>query len=134
MTTGKVCLVIRYCMGVTYLWVVMDRIGLLGPSGNVGVVWGNFDNFLEYTAKLVPWFPVRVSNFLGYLVTLAEVTLAVFLILGFRLKETFLASFLLLTTFALSLIFANGIENAPAFIVFTVTLAVTNGYMFWKAR
>jgi uncharacterized membrane protein YphA (DoxX/SURF4 family) len=77
---------IRVFLGLMYLWVVADRLGILGPVGNLGVVWGNFDSFLEYTATLNPWFPRVVSDILGYFVTFLEVVLGVLLVSGIRLK------------------------------------------------
>lgn len=130
----KALLVIRYLLAITYLWGVADRLSLLGPAGNMGVVWGDFDTFLSYTASLTPWFPESISYFFGYIVTIVEVLLAVFFIFNVRLKETFLASFLLLITFTFSMIFSVGFEMAYDFIIFTVVLALLNGYMFWRLK
>ncbi|MFG1499400.1 MauE/DoxX family redox-associated membrane protein [Halobacteriovorax sp. XZX-3] len=130
----KALLISRYLLAITYLWVVADRLSLLGPAGNMGVVWGDFDTFLSYTASLNPWFPKKVSYFFGYIVTIVEVLLAVFFIFNVRLKETFLASFILLVTFTFSMIFSVGFEQAYDFIIFTVILALLNGYMFWRLK
>lgn len=134
MTFKNFALVTRYFLAITYLWVIADRLSLLGPAGNMGVVWGNFDTFLSYTASLNPWFPKEISYFLGYAVTIIEFLLAIFFIFNIKLKETFLASFLLLVTFTFSMIFSVGFEQAYDFIIFTVILALLNGYIFWKLK
>jgi hypothetical protein len=48
------------------------QIGFLGPPGASMVSWGNFHNFLAYTAKLNPWCPNACLPMLGVVVTFAE--------------------------------------------------------------
>lgn len=132
MTWARAIVAVRFLLAFIYLWVVADRLGLLGPAGNMGVVWGDFDTFLAYTASLNPWFPTSISHLLGYIATLAEIALAILLAMNIRLKETFLASFGLLTAFALSMIFSLGLGKAMDFIVFTVILALVCALMVWK--
>ncbi len=124
---------IRIILGTIYLWVVADRLGFLGPAGNMGVVWGDFESFLDYTATLNPWFPRAISDVLGYMATITEVVLAVLLISGIRLKEAALASFALLLVFASSLIFAIGIVEAAGFVVFTIVAAGCSLILFREA-
>jgi len=123
-------LVTRFTIAFTYLWVVADRLSFLGPAGEMGVVWGNFESFLEYTASLNPWFPRSISDILGYIVTVLEVILALLLISGIRLKETSLISLLLLVVFTLSMTFSIGFINAIDFIAFTLVLAAASGFIF----
>lgn len=127
----KMVLVFRYLLAITYLWVVADRLGILGPIGTMGVVWGDFSTFLDYTATLNPWFPKNISYFLGYSVTILEIVLAILFIFGLKVKETFLTSFLLLCVFTLSMLFSVGFNQAYDFIIFTVILAILNGISFW---
>jgi hypothetical protein len=127
-------LFIRILLAITFLWVVADRLSLLGPAGNTGVVWGNFENFLDYTATLNPWFPRALSDFLGYLVTIVEVLLAVLLVSGIRLKEASLTSFALLNVFILSMIFSIGFKESFDFIVFTVILAIASVLIYWNSK
>jgi len=125
---------IRVFLGLMYLWVVAERLGILGPVGNLGVVWGNFDNFLEYTATLNPWFPRVVSDILGYFVTFLEVVLGVLLVSGIRLKEAALASLALLLVFLLSMIFSIGFKESFDYIVFTVVAAVASALLYREAK
>ncbi|SEA40443.1 hypothetical protein [Alkalimonas amylolytica] len=121
-------------LGVMYLWVVADRLGLLGPVGNLGVVWGDFDNFLEYTATLNPWFPRVVSDILGYLVTFLEIVLGVFLLAGIRIKEAALASLSLLLVFLLSMLFSIGFKEAFDYIAFTLVVAAASALLYREAK
>ena len=127
-------LFIRITLGIIYLWVVSDRSGLLGPAGNTGVVWGNFDTFLDYTATLNPWFPRAVSDVLGYLATITEVVLAIMLLGGIRLKEAALASAGLLLTFLISIVFSVGFKEAFDFIVFTIVVAAASALLYREAK
>lgn len=125
---------IRILLAIIFLWVVADRLSFLGPAGNTGVVWGNFENFLDYTATLNPWFSRALSDFLGYLVTIIEVVLAFLLVSGIRLKEASLASFALLVVFTLSMIFSVGFKEAFDFIVFTVVLATACALIYLDSK
>ncbi|UAL46026.1 hypothetical protein K7887_13900 [Sutcliffiella horikoshii] len=125
---------IRIFLGLMYLWVVADRLGILGPVGNLGVVWGNFDHFLEYTATLNPWFPRIVSDILGYFVTFLEVVLGVLLVSGIRLKEAALASLAQLLVFLLSMTFSIGFKEAFDYIVFTVVVAAASALVYKDAK
>lgn len=124
----------RIILAIIYLWVVADRLSLLGSAGNMGVVWGNFENFLAYTATLNPWFQRGVSDVLGYIVTFLEIVIAVILLSGIRLKEASLASFVLLIIFTLSMIFSVGFTVAYDFIIFTVILAFVSGILYREER
>ncbi|WP_404346793.1 hypothetical protein LG311_14005 [Sutcliffiella horikoshii] len=125
---------IRIFLGLMYLWVVADRLGIFGPVGNLGVVWGNFDHFLEYTATLNPWFPRIVSDILGYFVTFLEVVLGVLLVSGIRLKEAALASLAQLLVFLLSMTFSIGFKEAFDYIVFTVVVAAASALVYKDAK
>ena len=127
-------LFIRCVTSIIYLWVVADRLGILGTAGNMGVVWGNFQNFLDYTAILNPWFPRMISDFLGYFVTCLEVILAFLLISGIRLKESSLASFALLIIFIISMTSSLGFNAAFGYIIFTSSIAITSALIYFEER
>lgn len=116
-------LFLRFSLAGSYLSAVADRFGLWGKSGEPGVVWGNFQAFLDYTQFLNPWAPTQLSNFLGYTATGLEVVLAILFIIGFKLKATSLVSFILLMIFALSMTFTSGIKGAFDYSVFTAAAA-----------
>lgn len=128
-----VYLCLRWLLAALYLWVLADRLGLLGGIGNPGVVWGDFKTFLDYTATLNPWAPRGVSDVLGCVVTGLEAVLALWLLSGVRQREAALGSFCLLVTLALSLCLFAGVVEAVDFIAFTVVLAVASWLLYREA-
>tara|TARA_R110000868_G_scaffold80095_2_gene227755 strand:- start:12994 stop:13446 length:453 start_codon:yes stop_codon:yes gene_type:complete len=116
-------LFLRFSLAGSYLSAVADRLGLWGNAGEPGVVWGNFSSFLDYTQYLNPWAPSAFSNFLGYTATGLEVVLALFLVIGFKVKITSLVSAALLMIFALSMTFTGGVKGAFDYSVFTAAAA-----------
>lgn len=77
---------LRYSLAASYLSAVADRFGVWGQAGDSGVVWGNFNSFLEYTQYLNPWAPVALANVLGYIATILEIILPLLLIVGFKVR------------------------------------------------
>lgn len=116
-------LFLRFALAASYLSAVADRFGLWGQSGEPGVVWGNFDSFLEYTQYLNPWASISISNGLGYFATALEIVLGIFLIVGFKMKLTSVISFALLLIFALSMTFTGGIKGVLDYSVLTACSA-----------
>lgn len=116
-------LLARFALASSFLSAVADRFGLWGKAGTAGVVWGNFDSFLKYTATLNPWAPTFLSNSLGYLATLLEVVFGVLLLVGFKVRLVSFFSFLLLSVFALSMTFTVGIKSVFDYSVFTAASA-----------
>ncbi len=114
---------LRLALAASFLSAVADRFGIWGKAGSPGVAWGNMESFLGYTAMLNPWAPEFLSNSLGYVATGLEVVLGVFLIIGFRLKESSLISFVLLLIFALSMTFTGGVKGPLDYSVFTASAA-----------
>lgn len=122
--TKKVAILfLRIALAASFLSAVADRIGLWGVAGEPGVAWGNFEAFLGYTAMLNPWAPEIFSNFLGYLATAIEVVLGVLLISGIKIRMAALASFSLLSVFALSMTFTVGVKSPLDYSVFTAAAA-----------
>jgi uncharacterized membrane protein YphA (DoxX/SURF4 family) len=111
-------LLLRIALGVGFLSAVADRFGIWGPAGTPSVAWGNFQNFLAYTARLNPWCPVRLIPVLGWMATLAETVFGVALMLGFQIRITALLSGALTLLFALAMTFALGIHAPLNFSVF----------------
>lgn len=69
---GPITVYLRIVIGVDFLSAVADRFGMWGPFGTPNVAWGNFHNFLAYTAKLNPWFPASWIPAIGWSATLCE--------------------------------------------------------------
>lgn len=77
--------VLAVLLGLDFAGAVADRLGAFGPPGAVGVSWGGWEPFVDYTARLLP------SGTSGALVTVAalaattaEVTLGVVLVSGWQ--------------------------------------------------
>ncbi len=64
---------LRLALGAAYLSSVASRFGLWGQGNG----WGNFHNFLIYTAKITPFFPVSFIPLVGWIATIAETALAI---------------------------------------------------------
>lgn len=47
-------LLLRCALGITFIIPVFDRLGILGPAGTGNIEWGNWKNFIDYTATLIP--------------------------------------------------------------------------------
>ncbi|MCW9708042.1 MauE/DoxX family redox-associated membrane protein [Fodinibius salsisoli] len=112
---------LRLALGFTFLSAVADRFGLWGPPGTANVAWGNFQNFLSYTATLNPYLPTDLIPLLGWFVTAGEIGLGLALIFGFRTRWAALLSGFLLFTFILGITLSNSIKGALDYSVFTAS-------------
>jgi thiosulfate dehydrogenase (quinone) large subunit len=96
---GYVIVFLRLALAASYLSSVTSRFGFWGKD----VGWGNYSAFLEYTAKVNPFLPISLVPIVGRIVDVAEISLAVLLIVGFRIRETALLSGVMLLLFALAM-------------------------------
>jgi uncharacterized membrane protein YphA (DoxX/SURF4 family) len=113
-------ILLRLSLAASFLSAVADRFGLWGPPGAKGVAWGNFQQFVDYTATLT----FRAASVpLAWVATVCEVGIAIALLVGWKLRETALASGALLTTFALSMAFALSPKAPLDYSVFTAAAA-----------
>lgn len=96
--------VLRTLMAADFLLAVADRFGALGPVGAVGVSWGDFPHFVDYTRSITPFFlPGGLAPTLAVLATIAEVVLAVALLLGYRLRLAAAGATVLLIVYGVSM-------------------------------
>ncbi len=114
-------LLLRVALGVTFLMAVADRFGLWGPPGTHNVSWGNFENFLGYTALLNPYLPAAWIPAVGWLVTVAETLLGVALIAGIQTRRVAALSGVLLLTFAFGMMMGTGIKAPFNYSVFSAS-------------
>ncbi|GAA4296752.1 DoxX family protein [Aestuariibaculum suncheonense] len=114
----KICL--RLAISTAFLSAVADRFGLWPSEVSV---WGNWNNFINYTQIINPWFPESVINSVGVIATAAELLFAMCLIIGFKTEWVAKLSGLLLLVFGLSMTFSTGIKGALDFSVFTASAA-----------
>ena len=114
---------LRLALAASFLSAVADRFGYWGAPGSPGVVWGNFQNFADYTGLLNWFLPQMLITPLAWIATVLEIILGVLLIVGFQTRITALASAFLLATFALTMIVAFGFKGPLDYSVFTACAA-----------
>lgn len=109
-------LFLRLSLAGSFLSAVADRLGYWPKDISA---WGNWESFVKYTGQLMSFLPQPAINFAAVSATALEVVLGIFLIIGFKLKWTALASGILLLVFALSMVAALGIKAPLDYSVFT---------------
>lgn len=102
----------RMAIAAGFLSAVADRFGVWGGPGSPEVAWGDWSHFVAYTAMLNWFLPVAVVPAVAAVATIAEVTLAALLLVGYRLQWTAAASGGLLLLFAAAMTVALG-PKAP---------------------
>ncbi len=113
-------LFLRVSIAFGFLSAVGDRFGFW-PKENSA--WGNWASFLEYTKVLTPWAPDNFVNVLGSIATLAEVILALFLLIGFKTSLVAKLSGYLLLIFGLAMTCTIGIKAPLDYSVFSAAAA-----------
>ncbi len=108
----------RLALGAGFLIPVADRLGWLGPAGQHGVSWGNWDNFVTYTNTLLPFLNRSWADGMGLLATLAEVCIGILFLIGYKVRWAAIAGCLLTLTFALCMAFFLGFKAPFSFSVF----------------
>lgn len=120
-SAGLLTVYFRIALGIGFLSAVADRLGLWGAPGTPYVSWGNFHNFLAYTAKLNPWFPASWIPMIGWTATICEICFGVALIIGFRTRLAAGLSGCLALVFALAMLFSIGVHAPLNYSVFAVS-------------
>lgn len=113
----------RLALAGGFLSAVADRLGLWGPPGADGVAWGSVGRFLAYTETLNPWFPASWIPAVGAAVTVAEASLAVGLLAGWRTRFLGAASGFLLLAFGIGMTAGTGVKSALDASVFAAAAA-----------
>lgn len=112
-----VVLYARVALGAAFLSGIASRFGLYGR--NVG--YGNFANFVQYTAQVNSFMPAATIPFLAWAATIAELLLGLLLIVGIWVRWTAVASAVLLFLFAAAMTFSGGIKSALDYSVFSAS-------------
>lgn len=120
MTDNLIKLFLRSAISLSLLSAVADRFGLWGKDHSA---WGNWENFLNYTRLINPWFPDKLIGTIGAIATGAEILFAVCLLIGYKTETFAKMSGLLLLTFGLSMSFSTGIKGAFDYSVFSASAA-----------
>src|SRR5580692_9398636 len=110
----------RAALGIGFLSGVADRFGLW-RGRNVG--YGNFNGFIQYTAKVNSFMPASSILFLAWAATIAELVLGILLLLGIWLRWTALASALLLILFGTAMAISFGLKSPLDYSVFSASAA-----------
>ena len=110
--------VLRWALAVTFLSAVADRFGIWGPPGAPGVSWGDWSQFVTYTAKVNSFLPAILAPTLAVIATAAELALGVALILGVFRRPVAWASVILLALFAGAMTVSFGIKAPLGYSVF----------------
>lgn len=109
----------RIAIAMGFLSAVADRFGLWTPIlGSENVVWGNMKDFIAYTGVLIPWVPKLFLPFLAWSATIAEIVLGILLLIGFQTRMVTLLSGVLLSVFAVSMLFFINIKAPFDYSVF----------------
>lgn len=114
---------LRLALGLTFLYAIADRFGLLGPPGAANVSWGNFSRFTAYVGILNWYLPHFIIPTLARAETVLETLLGIALLLGVWLRPVALVSGLLILSFAMTMTVASGVGAPLAASVFTAAAA-----------
>lgn len=109
----------RIALGAAFLSGIASRFGLYGRNQG----YGNFANFVKYTAQVNSFMPATTVPFLAWSVTIAEFILGVLLIVGLWPRWTALASALLLAIFGAAMTVSMGIRSPLDYSVFSASAA-----------
>jgi len=120
---GYETLFARVALAAGFLSAVGDRFGIWGPPGGTNVAWGDFTAFTSYAAKVNPWAPAALMPVIVWTATLAEIALALLLIVGYRTRWAAFGSGVLLLLFALGMTAGTGIKTAFDASVFAASAA-----------
>lgn len=114
-------LYLRLAVGLGFLIPVADRMGWLGPAGQKGISWGNWENFVAYTNMLLPFLNHQGAGVMGLLATIAEILIGASLIVGYKTKSAAYGGFLLTLIFALCMAVFINIKAPFNYSVFSVS-------------
>lgn len=107
----------RIALGAAFLSAVAGRFGIW--DGHPGMA--KFAGFLEYTAEVNAFMPARMIPFLAWAATVAETSLGLSLIVGFRLRWAALGSALLLALFGTAMAISLGLKSPLDYSVFSAS-------------
>ena len=108
----------RIALGCAFLSAVAARFGLWRDRGP-----HPFAQFIKYTAEVNSFLPASLSPFLAVAATIAEPTLGIALLAGFKPRWTGMASAILLALFGTAMTISGGIKSALDASVFSASAA-----------
>jgi len=108
----------RIALGSAFLSAVAARFGLWRDRGP-----HPFEQFIQYTAQVNSFLPAAIIPFIAIASTIAETSLAIALIAGFRLRWIGLASAVLLALFGTAMAISFGVKSPLDESVFSASAA-----------
>lgn len=108
-------------LAVEFGGAVADRFGAFGPPGGALVSWGRWPVFLDYTAQLLPWAGRPLVILAAVAATVAEATLAAWLLSGRQRRWAGKAAAGLLTIYLVAML---GTVGAAAVATYAVPLLI----------
>ncbi len=112
---------LRIFIGFAFMGAICDRLGLFGGPGTHGVSWGNFKNFVAYTAQVNSFLPAALIPSLAAIESIIEGALGAAMMLGFGVRKVTLASAALLCCLGLAMTISLGPASQFPFAVFVLT-------------
>lgn len=111
-------LYLRLAIGVSFLSGIADRFGLY-RGRNIG--YGNFEGFVQYTAKVNSFMPRSTIPFLAWAATVAEFSFGLALVIGLWVRWAAVGSGLLLILFGTAMAISFGIKSPLDYSVFSAS-------------
>jgi uncharacterized membrane protein YphA (DoxX/SURF4 family) len=108
----------RIALGSAFLSAVAARFGLWRDRGP-----HPFAQFIKYTAEVNSFLPASLAPALAVAATIAETTLGILLIAGFKPRWTGVAAAILLALFGIAMSISGGIKSAFDASVFSASSA-----------
>lgn len=110
----------RIAIGTAYFVFGTDRLGLWGKPGDENVSWGDWQHFMVRAEKLMSFLPHQLVEPFAIVATVAEISLGVLLIVGYKTRYAALGSGVLAFLFAFSMTVSLGVLSPLGAGVFTI--------------
>lgn len=114
---------LRGALSLSYIWLVADRLGLLGAYGQPHISWGDWEHFMVLSRETMSFLPHALVTPLAVLATIGEGVFGLMLLFGLFTRIAAIGSGALTLTFALSMAISRGIDSPIGYSVFTVSAA-----------
>ncbi|RFZ92417.1 DoxX family protein [Mucilaginibacter conchicola] len=114
---------LRAALGIGYVWLVADRIGLLGAYGQPHISWGDWEHFMVLSRDTMSFLPPALVTPLAIIASVAEGVFGIMLLLGLFTRLAAYGSGLLTLAFAISMTISRGFDSPIGYSVFTVSAA-----------
>jgi putative oxidoreductase len=109
----------RIALSAAFLSGIASRFGLYGKDAG----YGNFTNFMKYTAEVNSFMPASTIPFLAWAATAAELFFGIALLLGIWPRWIALGSAILLAMFGIAMAISFGIKEPLDYSVFSASAA-----------